>query len=174
MKTNRKYHVISSKSVQLGRFLIRLDTVEENGNKYPYSYVEQKNSVGILGFDGDKIILIRQYRHAIKSYEYEIPGGGVEQNETAMQVAYREMLEETGYSIDSLEELGVYYPSPGSSNELCYLFLARCRKDNLPTTEPLEYIDTELVDCCKFEEMIRSGVFKHSMGLVAWLKYKIK
>lgn len=171
MDGDRKYHVVESQTSRLGRFQIRLDMVEENGEQYPYSYVMQKGSVGILGFEGDQLILIRQYRHSISRYEYEIPGGGVELGEEPTDVAFREMMEETGYSIESMEELGTYYPSPGSSNEICHLFVAQCKKEREPISEPLEYIDTILVDEKAFNEMIQDGSFKHSMGLVAWLKF---
>ncbi len=174
MHEDREYHVIASNTMHLGRFQIRLDTVKENGKCYPYSYVDQKDSVGILAFEGEKVILIRQYRHSINSYEYEIPGGGIDEGEEPLQVAYREMLEETGYSIIQMDELGIYYPSPGSSNEKCYLYLARCQKERIPETEPLEYIETIPVDEMVFTQWIREGIFKHSMGLVAWLKYCIR
>lgn len=174
MDNEKKYIVVDSKTTRLGRFQIRLDTVDEKGKRYPYSYIEQKNSVGILGLYEDKIILIKQYRHSLNSYEYEIPGGGIEGNENPTQVAYREMLEETGYEIESIDELGTYYPSPGSSNELCYLFFAKCIKKKEPSTEPLEYINVELFNKKDFVNMIETGLFKHSMGLVAWLKYEMK
>ena len=112
------YHVVKSETAALGRFRVHLDTVEMNDELFPYSYVEQKGSVGILGFDGEKIILIRQYRHSVKSYELEIPGGGMERGENPCETAAREMLEETGYVVSSLEDLGRYYPSPGSSDEI--------------------------------------------------------
>ena len=168
------YQVIRTDEAKLGRFKVILDTVEYQGETYPYSYVVQKDSVGVLGFDEDKIILIRQYRHSIKSYEYEIPGGGIELGEKPTDVAAREMLEETGYMAGDIVELGAYYPSPGSSNEVCYLFTAKCKKVKEPDTEPLEFMDAVLVDEQGFTQMIQSGEFKHSMGLVAWLKYCLK
>ena len=168
-----KYNVIESKTSQLGRFCICLDTVAKNGATYPYSFVKQNNSVGILGFVDNKIILIRQYRHTVHSYEYEIPGGGVDVGEEPIDTAKREMLEETGYSIDFIENLGHYYPSPGSSNEVSYLFMARCHKVQEPRYEPLEYVNVEIVDIDEFVKMIENNTFKHSMGLVAWLKYRL-
>lgn len=168
------YDVVSTEYSMLGRFRIHLDTVKKDGVSYPYSYIEQKGSVGILGFAEDDIILIKQYRHSLGRYEYEIPGGGIEAGESSAVVAEREMLEETGYKVERLEYLGSYYPSPGSSNEKCYLFLAYCIKESEPKKEPLELIDVELTPVLKFENMISDGSFKHSMGLVAWLKYKMR
>ena len=171
---DKTYNVTCSEKVQLGRFTIVLDSVEQNGKVYPYSYVDQKKSVGVLGMIDDKIILVRQYRHSLKSYEYEIPGGGIELGEKPLDVASRELLEETGYRIKRIDELGSYYPSPGSSNEICFLFFAECEKGESPQREPLEYMDTELLRMEDFVEMVRNGSFKHSMGLVAWLRYCLK
>ncbi len=168
------YHVVKSETAALGRFRVHLDTVEMNDELFPYSYVEQKGSVGILGFDGEKIILIRQYRHSVKSYELEIPGGGMERGENPCETAAREMLEETGYVVSSLEDLGRYYPSPGSSDEICCLYAAACRKSQAPKREPLELMDVVLVDEDEFASMIQEGIFKHGMGLAAWLKYCMK
>lgn len=171
---DRFYKVIRTEESKLGRFKLILDTVEKQGETYPYSYVDQKDSVGVLGFDEGRIILVRQYRHAIKSYEYEIPGGGVELGENPADVAIREMLEETGYMLTDIEELGAYYPSPGSSNERCYLFSGNCKEVQESKKEPLEFMDVILVNESDFLQMIQNGEFKHSMGLVSWLKYNMK
>ena len=103
---NERYHVTNTTIKRLGRFQIHLDTINKDNKEYHYSYVEQKDSVGVLAFDGDKIILVYQYRHSIKGTEYEIPGGGIETNENPVDVAIREMMEETGFAVDSIEELG--------------------------------------------------------------------
>lgn len=39
--------------------------------------------------------------------------------------------------------------------------------------EPLEYLEVELTSSVDLEKMIKEGTFLHSMGLVAWLKYKM-
>lgn len=171
---DKEYHVIRSEEVKLGRFKVILDTVDQDEKEYPYSYVNQKNSVGVLGMADNKFILIRQYRHSMRSYEFEIPGGGVEEKETPKEVACREMLEETGFAIREIIELGAHYPSPGSSNEVCYLFFAKCEKKCEHAREPLEYMDIELVGEQELSEKMANGLFRHSMGLVAWLKYCIK
>ena len=43
-----EYDVIKTEQVELGRFRITLDTVRKDGNEYPYSYVDLKDSVAVL------------------------------------------------------------------------------------------------------------------------------
>ncbi len=168
----KKYLVVDRKKQRLGRFEIVLDTVREGNTLHPYSYVSMKDSVGVLAFAGDKLVLIRQYRHSLDCEQLEIAGGGVEKGELPVDTARRELEEETGYVAESLEELGKYYPSPGSTDETCTLFLARCGAKGKKRTEPLEYAETVLLDEAQFVSLIKDGSFRHSMGLVAWLYYK--
>ncbi len=169
----KTYNVEKTEKVELGRFKINLDTVVEGEKQYPYSYISMKKSVGILPFYKGNILLINQYRHSIKSYELEIPGGGIDNEQVPEEVAKIELLEETGYVVDSLVYLGNYYPSPGSSDEITYLYAAQCHPYCEPRREPLEYMEQLLIDEEEMKRLIISGKFKHSMGLVAWLKYML-
>ncbi|MBI4008176.1 MAG: NUDIX hydrolase, partial [Planctomycetes bacterium] len=72
-----------------------------------------------------RIIIIKQYRYAVKNTLYEIPAGTLEPGETPLQCAHRELKEETGYTAGKMEKLIQFYPSPGISNELMHLFLAK-------------------------------------------------
>ena len=167
----KEYTVIKTAAVSLGRFKIVLDTVREAGKDFPYSYIEMKRSVGILAFTDGGIVLVRQYRHALGAYELEIPGGAVDNGEKPEQAAYRELLEETGYAAFNIHPLGKYYPSPGSSDEVTYLFYAKCRFEKTASREPLEYIRTVVMTEKELESEIRRGDFRHGMGLAAWLKF---
>lgn len=169
----KKYHVIRTDKTSLGRFSIRLDTVWENGREYPYSYVEIKDSVAVLACYEQKFIWIRQYRHSAGDYFWEIPGGAVEEGETPDAAARRELFEETGYMAESLNAMGIFYPSAGSSNEKCFLYYAQCDKSEKQKLEPLEYLTVELMSTIEIEMKIMKGEIVHSMALVAWLKYRL-
>lgn len=170
---NKKYNVIETEEVSLGRFTINLDQIQEDIYIYPYSYIKVKKSVGILPIYKENVLIIRQYRHALGTYEYEIPGGTVDNNEIPENTAIRELSEETGFVTDKIEFLGSYYPSPGSSNEETFLYVAFCHPETTPMREPLEYIEQKLVSKLQMEELIATRKFHHGMGLVAWLYYKM-
>ena len=104
-----------------------------------------------------RIILIKQYRYAVKDILYEIPAGTMEAGETPIQCAHRELEEEIGYTAGRLEKLIQFYPSPGISNELMHLYLAQdLRKvtENPSSDETLEVIEVGINDAL---EMIKNG-----------------
>ena len=70
------------------------------------------------------VILIKQYRHAIGEYIWEIPAGTLDPEESPMACAKRELTEETGFSANQWRKLGEITPVPGYSDERIHIFLA--------------------------------------------------
>lgn len=72
-----------------------------------------------------KIVLNRNFRHATRSWEYELPRGGRNANESIESAAIREVKEETGMLIDQLHLLGQIATDSGITNSVAPVFLAR-------------------------------------------------
>lgn len=72
---DKEFNVIKSKTYEIGRFKIICDTIlGEDEKNYPYSYVKCKDCVAVLCVVEDGgLVLIYQYRHTLRSWEYEIP-----------------------------------------------------------------------------------------------------
>jgi 8-oxo-dGTP pyrophosphatase MutT (NUDIX family) len=91
-------------------FKVRREKCETPTGKIvePYYVYEFTPWVGALAITSEgKVILIKQYRHAIGEICIEIPGGCVDETDSNIaDAAHRELLEETGYSFDSIEFLG--------------------------------------------------------------------
>lgn len=168
----QNYNIVSSEKTEIGRFEIVYDTIEQDGNNYPYSYVKMKRGVGVLGLVGDSVILLRQYRYIWNSWMWEIPGGMVDDNEEPEAAAIRELKEETGFQAEKIKSLGICYPSIGATTELQYLYLAECERTSEQSLDSLEKINVVLVKTDEFERMIRDNEFSHGMGLAAWVRYK--
>jgi ADP-ribose pyrophosphatase len=78
------------------------------------------------------LLLVRQYRHAVRADLWEIPAGKIEPGEDALSAARRELREETGYDAEGWSQLASFFTSPGFSNERITLF----RASNLRQVEP--------------------------------------
>lgn len=169
----REYNVICSDNVHVGRFDIICQKILKNGKTYPYSYIKIKNCAAVLAFFNGKIVLQKQYRHTIGTWEIEIPAGSVENNEDPKEAAVRELQEETGCIADKVEELGWFHLSVGSTTEKVFLYYIECSKMDKKKPDELEILDTMLVSTDEFEELIASGNFHQCMGVAAWMKYKM-
>ncbi|MFN4336541.1 MAG: NUDIX hydrolase [Candidatus Nitrosocaldus sp.] len=99
--------------------------IDEMGNGKVREVVEHRGSVAILPLlDDGRVILERQYRHAIGRELIEVPAGMVEEGESIDDAAQRELMEETGYRARRLEYVGRCYMTPGYCNELIHFFIA--------------------------------------------------
>lgn len=87
-----------------------------------------------------KIVLIRTFRHATRSWEYELPRGGVNPNETLEMAAAREVKEETGMIIEKLQLLGKIAIDSGTLNSVEPIFLAKIVREQNPARENSEVI----------------------------------
>ncbi len=74
--------------------------------------------------DDGKVVLIKQYRHAVGEFLWEIPAGTLEPDEEAIECARRELVEETGYEASSFDKLAEILPAPGYTDEHIHIFLA--------------------------------------------------
>lgn len=166
------YKVVKKETIKADRFTIIQEEVEKAGQLAPYSYVTIGFGISIIPFvDEDHVLVLKEYRHPVGSWQYEFPSGGIDQGEEAMAAAKRELMEETGYEASEIIPLGFTYPSFGSTNEKITLFAAKAKQVAEPHREILEEIKSEIISVDQLEELIASGQFAHGAGEVAWLKW---
>lgn len=78
--------------------------------------------VGLLIVKGKEVLLVRQYRLLVNELAWEIPGGKVDEHETAEQAAAREGLEETCLRCRSLKPLLYFHPGLDTFDNPTFLF----------------------------------------------------
>ena len=106
----------------------RRDKVElPNGKRFDEYYVlEYPTWVNVVAITKDgKMILERQYRHALGVVSTEIVAGCVEKGETPLEGARRELEEETGYTGGTWTQLMTLAPNPSTMTSLCHCFSCR-------------------------------------------------
>lgn len=92
--------------------------LDANGDPFPYERVlpSKENGVVIVAKKGDKFILLKQYRHAIRGVQYAFPRGYGEADISQAENAKKELQEELGAEILSEPvDLGVIVPDSGLS-----------------------------------------------------------
>lgn len=167
------YNVFKTEMVELGRFQIVLDTIEQDGDKHPYSYINMKDGVCVVVMVDEKILLLQEYRHAIRKDCFEFPSGIIDEGETPKDAAIREVREETGFLVDEIVELGYTYPSFGSTTEKIHLFFARCKQRVDRKLDNLEKISCHFESIEDIDKMIEEDELVCGAATTAWLKWKI-
>lgn len=140
-KTPRPWKTLESRKIAtLGDLKLHRDRiVSKTGFEmvHPRLFVDDFSIVvPVLG--RDKLVMIWNYRPAIQGWELELPAGHIENGESPVVCARRELEEETGYSAGSWTRLGWFHPSPGISPQKAYVHLAGNMKDGSLRREPYE------------------------------------
>lgn len=93
--------------------------------------VVHPGAVGVIALDDqDRVVMIRQYRHPVRSYLWEVPAGIKDvADEPLVETARRELAEEVGLAADRWDRLVDFLASPGGSSEEVTVFLARALRE---------------------------------------------
>jgi len=146
-----------------------------NGAEIPNYYVlEYPDWINVIAITKDQeFLLIRQYRHGLQQYGYELPAGVCDDTDPSpLDTAKRELLEETGYGNGKWELFTVISAYPGTHSNLCHCFLAveveQIDTQHLEPTEDLEVIKLNLSEV---KQLLLDDCIKQSMHAAPLWKY---
>ena len=155
-------------------FTVRKDRCETpDGNIVdPYYVYEFPTWVTALALTDDgKVVMVKQYRHAIEDVCLETPGGCVDDTDKDIEQAIaRELLEETGYSFKDYAYLGKISPNPSTNNNWMHMFLATGgSKTQQQKLDANETIDVELFSVEELKGLIRDHQIVQAMHVTCIL-----
>jgi ADP-ribose pyrophosphatase len=113
------------KNIFKGRILtLNLETARlPNGTSVELEIIRHPGAAAVVPIKDDgTVVLIRQYRHAVGGFIYEIPAGKLHPNEEPLICAARELEEEIGYRAASLELLTSIFTAPGFADEVIHIY----------------------------------------------------
>jgi ADP-ribose pyrophosphatase len=132
--------------------------------------VRHPGSVVLLALDGrGRVLLERQYRHAVGAYLWELPAGRIDGRERPLAAARRELLEETGYTARHWRRLLFYYASPGFLDETMTVYLAEGLTAGRARPEADEAITTRFFPLRQLARMAANGTLRDGKTISAVL-----
>lgn len=154
--------ILDSQQVFTGKvFAVSRDSVRmPNGRTVTVEVVRHSKSVVIIPVpEPGKVILIKQYRHAVATHLWELPAGSVDEGESPDAAARRECHEEIGLVPQTVVRLSAMYPTPGYCDEEMVFFRVSGLEES---TEQAHVDEDEDIAAQTFElrhvrEMIRRG-----------------
>ena len=123
------------------------EVIRPDGAPGIYGVVHFANrAIGVLAIDdSDCVLLVGQYRYPLDAYSWEIPEGGGGPNESALDAARRELVEETGFQAGTWRELGRAALSNSVTDELAIFFVATDLHGGTASPEGTEELQTRWV-----------------------------
>ena len=166
--------VSSVEKYKSGIFKVTEDhAVEPGGFEIRRAIVQHKGSAVMMAVDEKKrILLVRQYRLPARQYLWELPAGRLDEGETPLRAARRELIEETGCRARQWDKLATFYPSPGFLAEKMTIYLATDLTAGEATPMDDERIETRWFAAKDLGEWIDSGKIVDAKTIIGYFQWK--
>ncbi|WP_224068938.1 NUDIX hydrolase [Arachidicoccus terrestris] len=160
-------------------FTVRKDKCQRADGKIidPYYVFEFPEWVTALAVTADnKVLMVRQYRHALGEVGLELPGGCVDDTDENYEDAIRrELLEETGYAFESAHYLGKISANPSTNSNLMHMFVAtggqKIKDQDLDDNEQIDVLTLSFEELNTLIEEKRIAQAMHISTILYGLRY---
>ena len=142
----------------------------ENVNSKKIVTLNSSHWVNIIALtEANEIVFVKQFRHGINRETLEIPGGMVDNNESPIEAAKRELFEETGYVSRNIKNLGNVSPNPALFSNRVFSFLGLNSELKVPNIDTNgEIIEIVLIKRDQVSKLIKKGIIDHALVIVAF------
>ena len=168
---------LTTEAVYQGKLLkVWKDKVKlPNGRESYRELIKHPGAVGILPVLPDgSVIFVKQFRYPVSSVLYEIPAGKLEPGENPRVCAERELSEETGYTAKQWTYLTSIVTTPGFTNELIHLYVARDLTEKKQHPDADEFLHVVKISHNELKQMLLKQDIFDSKSLSALLLYLLR
>ena len=149
------------------------EVILPNGEQTIREVAEHRGSASVVAVtDDNKVVLVRQYRHAAKDFVLEIPAGVLEQGEDPAVCAKRELEEETGVIANEVVPMTKLYLAVGYATEVHHIYLARGLSKGVQNLDEGEDLEIVYMDIDEMTKWFISGDVIDSKTIAGVLAYK--
>lgn len=142
-----------------------------NGKEAVREVVEHSGGVTVAALTDDmELIFVRQFRYPYMEEVLELPAGKLEKGENPLEAGKRELREEGGVIAGQYINLGEFYPTPGYTNEIIYLYGARDLVEAEQDLDDDEFLNVERIPLSKAVDMVLNNEIKDGKTQAAVLK----
>jgi ADP-ribose pyrophosphatase len=146
-----------------------------NGRELQKTVIHHPGAVVLLPVLSDgRVVMINQYRQALRARLLEFPAGTREPGEPPRECAAREIVEETGYAAAELIELGQLHPAPGLCDELQWCYLARGLTPQAGVADEDEIIEVVEMTVADVADAILCGRVTDAKSIAIFTKARMR
>lgn len=130
--------------------------------------INHPGGVAILAVDdNDQVYLVKQYRKPLEKEIIEIPAGKLHRGEDPFLCAQRELKEETGLTAEHWEKITAYYTTPGFTDEVLHVYLARQLTVGDACPDEDEFLSLLVLPVNEALEMVAQGQICDGKSIIA-------
>lgn len=181
------------KKIHQGEYIARYDIEyeTESGNSKIYEMISRDRNINSLSDlcggktdavvmilhdkHNDKILLNHEFRMAVGEWVYNFPAGLIDSGETVQQAAKRELFEETGLDLCSIDDIwNESYSAVGFSNEMCKVVVGTAEGEIRHSDSEMEEIEAVWLDRDEIRELLKTDRFaaRTQAYCVLWSRQK--
>lgn len=151
---------------------IVVNSLGEGGNYLRWVWAHQ--GVVAIPYRDGLIALAKMFRYPIGDYSLEFPRGAIEESETEIVAAIRELKEESGLLCVDAQKIGEIYPDSGLLNQTVAVVLARVTREQPVQEEAMEAIDSvKWFTPVEINNLISNGRIRCSITISAFTLFQL-
>lgn len=147
------------------------DVTLPNGVDCTLEIVHHPGGAAVVALDSSgQVCMLRQFRHAVGEWLWELPAGKIDNQEPHLETAQRELREEAGLIADHWKSLGAMISSPGVFTETVYLYLATELTQTATERESEEVLEVHWLNFSDACAMARDGTINDAKTVIGLLR----